>query len=442
MIPLLALLSVPQEIVDLPVDDLNVCTEFRETLRVGGDLTTVTSVGFDASGTVRVGDDVRGGVFRVVAVSPDGDRYEYGRMGEGPGEFLAASDLVALQNGHTIVPDFHKRVFHEFLPNGMFRREVPMGDLHTATDMIHRAGRGGVLLGQFRSAEFPIKDTITASTASRTVEGPREVMRILLDEGARPEVFARGWTPPRSSFTTETRMNWTGDEFTMTGSTTRVAFIPRLLWDVLPGGGLAMSDSSAYAINVLDAAGHVVRVLRRKLASRPLTRDFQRAYRALELEELAALKAERRKALTPDQLQYVEELLSEDEDIAEAAIKSMEFADEVPLVDDLLTAWDGTIWVRRTPDGGFPVDGSAVFRLEGELHMRAAWPPAPIDLISPEGTYLGTIPPERWPAALGPGGLVAYIEVDELDVPTVVVGTMATQTCSSETGQAGLGRSG
>ena len=39
------------------------------------------------------------------------------------------------------------------------------------------------------------------------------------------------------------------------------------------------------------------------------------------------------------------------------------------------------------------------------------------------GDYLGTLPPDgpRIPDAFGPGGLMAYIETDEMDVPTVRV---------------------
>ena len=49
--------------------------------------------------------------------------------------------------------------------------------------------------------------------------------------------------------------------------------------------------------------------------------------------------------------------------------------------------------------------------------------PGPIDLVSPDGAYLGTIDADRTrlPAAFGPGGLAAFIELDALDVPTVVV---------------------
>ena len=137
--------------MDLPVADEPLCTEYEETFRIGNDLTTVSSIGFDASGTVRIGDAAADGVFRVIAVSPNGDRFEFGRQGEGPGEFEVATRFVALANGHSVIPDYRRVIFNEFLPNGQFGRHVRMGDLSDALDMIYRADRTGGLLGQFRA---------------------------------------------------------------------------------------------------------------------------------------------------------------------------------------------------------------------------------------------------------------------------------------------------
>jgi len=47
----------------------------------------------------------------------------------------------------------------------------------------------------------------------------------------------------------------------------------------------------------------------------------------------------------------------------------------------------------------------------------------PIDILTSDGRYLGTYPAAAtaMPAAFGPDGLIALVERDELDVPTVVV---------------------
>lgn len=108
--------------------------------------------------------------------------------------------------------------------------------------------------------------------------------------------------------------------------------------------------------------------------------------------------------------EYVERLRKETEGGSEASadfwrarIESMEFHHEIPVVRALRTSREGTIWVLRRgdePDG----DG-------------------PIDLISPEGRYLGSFAAGAagLPSAFGPDGLVAFVEKNELDVPTVAV---------------------
>ena len=153
-------------------------------------------------------------------------------------------------------------------------------------------------------------------------------------------------------------------------------FAPRLAVGVLPGGGVAFTDSSAYAIKVTTSSGEVARVLRRPFRPEPVTGRL----RAAEIER---------------QLKGAE--------FRRERIESMEFFDEVPVVRDLRTSWEGTIWVRRRGDEPAS-DG-------------------PIDVITPDGGYLGTFAAgaTAMPSAFGPEGLVAFVETDALDVQTVVV---------------------
>ena len=84
-------------------------------------------------------------------------------------------------------------------------------------------------------------------------------------------------------------------------------------------------------------------------------------------------------------------------------VEGLTFADEVPVLYGLKVDWEDRIWVeRRGPTGDN--DG-------------------PTDIVMPDGGYIGTLPSEglRTPDAFGPGGLMAYIESDDLDVPTVRV---------------------
>ncbi len=88
-------------------------------------------------------------------------------------------------------------------------------------------------------------------------------------------------------------------------------------------------------------------------------------------------------------------------------IEEAKFYEEVPVVQDLHTTWNGRIWVRRRAEDGV-ANG-------------------PLDVLSSEGRYVGTYPPSIVvPDAFGPGGLAAYVELGEYDVATVRVVRLPT----------------
>ena len=84
----------------------------------------------------------------------------------------------------------------------------------------------------------------------------------------------------------------------------------------------------------------------------------------------------------------------------------MVFPEELPVIARMGVDWSDRLWVER---GGPP----------GER--------GPTDILTADGRYLGTIAPDgpRIPAAFGPGGLLAYIETDELGVQRVRVDRLA-----------------
>jgi hypothetical protein len=85
----------------------------------------------------------------------------------------------------------------------------------------------------------------------------------------------------------------------------------------------------------------------------------------------------------------------------EAEVENMQFADTIPALAALRITGSGTLWIERT--------------------AQEVGDPGPIDIVSPEGRYVGTLTGMRLPAAISRGGLAAYVERDELDVPRVVV---------------------
>lgn len=82
----------------------------------------------------------------------------------------------------------------------------------------------------------------------------------------------------------------------------------------------------------------------------------------------------------------------------------MRFYSEVPVIADLRTTWDGTLWIQRSAEPGTEQSD-------------------PIDVLTSDGGYVGTIAREVlvMPDAFGPGGLVAFVELDEFDVPVITV---------------------
>lgn len=133
--------------------------------------------------------------------------------------------------------------------------------------------------------------------------------------------------------------------------------------------------------------------------------------KAFEAQLDSTVSAELGAAAGPEARAMVESMLAGMRGWVEGA----RFMPDVPVVRNVRTTWDGTIWVlRRGPD---PV-GEAL-SLSGTGESEAG----PIDVLRVEGQYIGTFAPEETalPGAFGPDGLVAFVETDEYDVATIVV---------------------
>ena len=124
-----------QEVIELPAEDRILDVEFEEVYRVGaidGDewdvFGRVSAVGFGESGNLYVMDDQGG---RIVVVSQEGEFVrEFGRIGDGPGEFSASSNtavgFTVLRDGRTVVFDPGHSAFQVFGSDGEFERSVRM----------------------------------------------------------------------------------------------------------------------------------------------------------------------------------------------------------------------------------------------------------------------------------------------------------------------------
>jgi hypothetical protein len=176
---------------------------------------------------------------------------------------------------------------------------------------------------------------------------------------------------------------------------------------VLPDGRVALVDSTTYEVKLIEVERGVVQRLRRPIAPRSVTRRDQEDERARQLEEVAQRAASGGGATiysTGGEGGGSRRISSSAiTTLLEDRIQSMEFGEEIPVVSGLAADWAGRIWLERA--------GARV----GEE--------GPIDVLSGEGAYLGSLAPGQFriPSAFGPGDLAAWVEKDEMDVPRVVV---------------------
>ena len=326
-----------------------------------------------------------GGGRRVVVVDASGRHVRtMGRPGQGPGEFQRATQLVVWEDGHVLVED-RRAGYHLFGPDGEFER------------MVREIGGGAGFAVARRPVSRPNLRPERTSVLTLLGRSQRTIQRVdMSSEEVRDRVLVEAWTPvereaPRGSSIEET---WIGEEW---------GFEPDLLFDALPSGGVAFSDSSAWAIRLTDASGAVSRILRRPIRPLAVTARMER----IELER--RLEAESNRTITgsappPEIVQwFVDNIRPQQRE----AIENMRFFPEVPVIVTVRTTWGGALWVQRSPG-----PGSAE--------------PGPIDVIAPNGRYVGTLEPgaaalPNMPDAFGPDGLVALIETDEFDVPVITV---------------------
>lgn len=412
-----------QSVVDLPSGDRSLVADFHEVLRVDGAdaddwsaLVDVTSVGFDANSNLYIGDVTGSEGLRILVVSLEGELLaEFGRQGDGPGEFRgAALRMYPLGDGRIAVPDMGHRAYHIFRHTGSLERMVRFParggtGMRASEQRVLLSDLGGNLLSRVATITSVRMDSTTLSVQMTETEGPREIERLLLDgDEVRYESVITAWDPPWSGRTRVIALDLLADEGDLAeAGDVRLSFLPQLLFAALPDGGIAYSDSSAYSVRIVGPLGEPKVTLRRQLPVRSATSRVRAQYSLWRTERIKE---------------------EEDEDLAAMQLRALdrvEYYPEVPQLDDLAATWEGTLWILRTPTDGFPweVNESAdVFPLGVSL-LKLDRQPAAIDVVSAGGRYVGTFPPGEtaMPVAFGPGGLAAFVEIDELGVQSVVV---------------------
>ena len=369
-----------QEVIELPAEDRLLDADFEEIYRLGA----VDGGGWDAFGSVEgLGFDGAGNLYildtqaiRISVVDPQGNLVrQFIGEGEGPGEFgsnfARGLRLAVMRDGRVAVYDVGYIGFSLFGADGEFERKIPVGG-----DRRRRP-----ILPDMQA--FPGMERVLSTTRvgylSTPDPGPRPRFRPVLSydlsgDEAAVDTAATAWNPPSD----------------------RQVFRPELMAGALPGGGVAYSDSSTYAIKFTAPGGRVTRIVTRPFRPGPVTDRIK----SEEIERhLESFETTRQPTGNPAMQAAMQAMI----EAQRAASESMEFYPELPVLLALRTDWEGTTWVRRRGEEGAGGD--------------------PIDLITADGRYLGTFAPgsTALPEAFGPDGLVAFVETDDLDVPYVVV---------------------
>ena len=408
--------AAAQRVIELPLEDRTLTADFPEVYRVGDRgrewelFSSLTSVGFDARGRLHIADLV-GDELRVVVVDSTGARVsEFGRRGDGPGEFRAVKQAFALADGRTVVPDQAHFAYHIFAPDGEFERMVrfegvgPAHDLPaamtpSANPRSYRSDYRGGLLSRVTFVWQVETEADGRPADVNVVSGPHAVDRMIFDgEEARtaPIVGAAASRPERDSDG---------------GSLARFLFAP------LPGGSVVLLDSTAYALRIVAPGEGVRRVLSRPLPARGWNDRNRRAF-------LGQVAARAREEVERGGAAAAMVGLMGGAGGFESWLDETKLRGEIEAVEALETTWEGKIWVLRTPAAGFPdydLLAEAMSAFTGSPPGLQPRRPGLIDILTPEGGYVGTLTEAEMPAAFGPAGLVAYVHLDEFDVPTVIV---------------------
>ena len=390
--------TAAQEIITLPAEDRPLTPDFEDLYRVGSvsgadweQFGNVRRVGFDGAGRLYVFDNQAD---RVTVVGPDGEfLWAFGRSGEGPGEFRSADGLAVMRDGHVVMADVGHRAYHIFGADGVFERMVRMAPepgTVRITDLL--PDPGGEAIYSAIGAQMLRAGMGTAARTSPLASRPVERV-ILTGDVAIKDTVAEGWLHPGDQ--TDGLPLSGGSGQTSFDLPPRQVFGPLMLAGVLPDGSVAFSDSSAYAIKIARPEVGVWRILKRPLQPVPVTNRVMEAERERRVAQAADPD---RPGMVINGVRVGSEL------IQNALLDRIGFFDEVSIVRGLRTSWNGEIWVRR--HGEQPADDAG-----------------PIDVLAMDGRYIGTYPAGEvaWPEAFGPGGLVAFVETDEMDVESVVV---------------------
>lgn len=366
-----------QPVVRMPARDQVIRREARALFTVGAAdgpqaFGAVGDVAFDASENLYVLDRLN----RRVVVFDSMGRWvrAFGRGGGGPGEFGAPQQMAVTRAGELIVSDAGRRALSVFNRDGSFARSVSYPG-------------ASMLIGR-RLAAHPAGGVVSLAMGNPAGNGANafgEEVLLWAPAGAGTPRALLSVSTPRSRAAR-------GGGITVHAPP---IFSPGVHFAVLPDGAVAVADGAAWSVRIIDSSGRPVRRLERPLQPRRVTRRDRE--QAIERQARAEQEGGGLRIVGGQGAQMppaVRRGLAEQ-------LRDAEFASVIPVITGIAVHPSGNLWVARS--------GPALDR------------PGGIDVLTPQGRYLGSIPGMEFPAAFSPRGRAAFVRTDELGVQRVVV---------------------
>ncbi len=360
-------------------------------------LSRVSQVTFDKEDNLYILD---AGNHRVLVFDARGKFVrKIGKKGGGPGELMTPVGLAVTTSNEIAVTDLGRPAVSLFKKDGTFIKNLPLGDefgfpVPTNGTLAHP--QGGVAV----------------RTMPPVMRGPNEMPQSATMTNRKSPVTwftsdkqTRLFDIPQPDITPKITDNSpSANNRRVSVRVITPAFMPATLWGILPNGALALSTEHDYRIQLIQN-GKVTRVLERPFKARKVTeadkaKERERRRKQMERGGGAIITRSETRGGAGGGVSSVNMGSMPKADV-DAMIKDMTFNDYMPVLMGMYVDPRGRLWVQRA--------GKEVGQ------------DGPIDLISANGQYLGTVVGQKLPAAVSVSGRAAYVERDDMDVERVVV---------------------
>ena len=236
----------------------------------------VSSVHFDAQANLHIFDSQ---LDHILVVGPDGSLIRtVGGRGEGPGEFDNVNTAIVGRDGSYTVMGFFQIDLLE--PDGEFVRRITLDPITTGLVMADLALPDGRLVGHVRRS---------GGDDEQSGEGSVPIHIFPLDD-TEPELLYAAWELPEED-ADESAVSGTLETGMRMYRAAGRAFEPRLDFDVLTDGRLALIDSIGYRVKLIGLDGSVTGTVERPIAPLPVDDAIMEAERERYREAEAGVLA-------------------------------------------------------------------------------------------------------------------------------------------------------